>query len=576
MDGLFVVELANFHDVSALRFVMASNMLNREARFLSSKILKLRETVFRLKGEQSVSSATIARLEAKLLSVEGGSSIIDYVDVHDLMSKNEKLKKDIAGLQELFQLVLSSKDILECDAKALQSRCHKFDEKEAIMLATEASLKAEIESLKEKLDSAMEDRSLMVTDLLPHAVKVLLSSDSFSTLLADLQKKAMLVGRAQALEELVGESLLNLESFAELWKYSFFELCSVDGDNHLGNSKASTATIRDFTLSGASDRGLTMSMPHCMKGHAAVTDVMSCFGNLEIATSDLGPACSPQAPPYYLMWYCFASYDPLTWLATIRESTKTVTSSIFISLAMWSPAMMASYSASLLVAVNSNFKAYVNSVPYGLTIIKPAPEPSPLDAPSCSLLRARRVGIFSMYLFISLKVLSASLVHVNYFLSRQPFSVLKKGKDFSALLDMNLFRAASFPLRFRTSLMVFGLFRLIRAWIFVGLALMPCFDNTCPRNWPSSIPKEHFFGLSFMLIFWSLLKVSRMSAIMFRTGNEKLSYARHLLPFLLGDSCHVRVLQSEYVDIVFEQLGQLLFGLCGELSSDGHRLLQVS
>ncbi|GKF18083.1 RNA-directed DNA polymerase, eukaryota, reverse transcriptase zinc-binding domain protein, partial [Tanacetum coccineum] len=97
------------------------------------------------------------------------------------MSKNEKLKKDIAGLQELFQLVLSSKDILECDAKALQSRCHKFDEKEAIMLATEASLKAEVESLKEKLDSAVEDRSLM--------------------------KKAMLVGRARAFEELVGMGL---------------------------------------------------------------------------------------------------------------------------------------------------------------------------------------------------------------------------------------------------------------------------------------------------------------------------------------------------------------------------------
>ncbi|GKD92227.1 hypothetical protein Tco_1372064, partial [Tanacetum coccineum] len=63
--------------------------------------------------------------------------------------------------------------------------------------------------------------------------------------------------------------------------------------------------------------------------------------------------------------------------------------------------------------------------------------------------------------------------------------------------------------------------------------------------------------------------------IAYRTGNEKLSYARHLLPLLLGDSCHVRVLQSEYVDIVFERLGQLLFGLCGELSSDGHRLLQV-
>ncbi|GKD62271.1 hypothetical protein Tco_1299780 [Tanacetum coccineum] len=75
------------------------------------------------------------------------------------------------------------------------------------MLAIEASLKAEIESLKEKIDSAMEDRSLMVTDLLPHAVKVLFSSDSFSSLLVDLQKKAMLIGKAHAFEELAGMGL---------------------------------------------------------------------------------------------------------------------------------------------------------------------------------------------------------------------------------------------------------------------------------------------------------------------------------------------------------------------------------
>ncbi|GKD82708.1 hypothetical protein Tco_1349547, partial [Tanacetum coccineum] len=46
------------------------------------------------------------------------------------------------------------------------------------------------------------------------------------------------------------------------------------------------------------------------------------------------------------------------------------------------PAMMASYSALLLVAVNSNFRAYVNSVPSRLTTIKPTPEPLPLEASS--------------------------------------------------------------------------------------------------------------------------------------------------------------------------------------------------
>ncbi|GJW36462.1 hypothetical protein Tco_0059382 [Tanacetum coccineum] len=156
LDGLSLAELVNFHDVFALRFVMSNNMLNRETRSLSLEILKLCEVVFKLK-------------------------VGDSVVVYDLRVENEKMKKDIAGLQELSQLVGSSKDILEVDVEALRSRCCKFDEKDAIMLATEASLKAEIESLKEKLESTIEDRSLM--------------------------KKSMLVGRAQAFEEVAGMDL---------------------------------------------------------------------------------------------------------------------------------------------------------------------------------------------------------------------------------------------------------------------------------------------------------------------------------------------------------------------------------
>ncbi|GJX69894.1 hypothetical protein Tco_0307065 [Tanacetum coccineum] len=91
------------------------------------------------------------------------------------------------------------------------------------------------------------------------------------------------------------------------------------------------------------------------------------------------------------MLSCFASYDPLTWLATSYESTKTMISSIFIYFAMRNPTITASYSASLLVAVNLNFKAYVNFVPSGLTTIKPASKPSSLDAPS----------VYSFYLVVS-------------------------------------------------------------------------------------------------------------------------------------------------------------------------------
>ncbi|GJX46529.1 hypothetical protein Tco_0271719 [Tanacetum coccineum] len=74
------------------------------------------------------------------------------------------------------------------------------------------------------------------------------------------------------------------------------------------------------------------------------------------------------------------------------------TNTLFVS-----PTMEASYLASLLVAVNSNFRAYVNFVPSGMTTIRPAPEPSPLDAPSevCEDLGFDRVSGFELDLMLS-------------------------------------------------------------------------------------------------------------------------------------------------------------------------------
>ncbi|GJZ76060.1 hypothetical protein Tco_0640525 [Tanacetum coccineum] len=150
--------------------ILNGTMLNREAHSLSAEVLRLHSKVLDLKSQRSEFAATISKLEAKLLGVE----------------------------------VESSKKILESDTESLCGRYRQFEENEATMLATEAILKAELEVFKEKLDLANEDHSLMVTDLLPHVVKKLISSDSFSALLAYLQKKAMLVRRAQAFEEVIG------------------------------------------------------------------------------------------------------------------------------------------------------------------------------------------------------------------------------------------------------------------------------------------------------------------------------------------------------------------------------------
>ncbi|GKE19568.1 hypothetical protein Tco_1427145, partial [Tanacetum coccineum] len=144
------------HDVLS-GLLLSSNMLNMEVLSLSAKVLRLHGKVFNLRGEWSESAAFISRLEANLLCVEGRSSASDDTVVHDLKAENEKLVEVIVNLHELSRLVESSKMVLESDTESLRSRCHQFEEKEAIMLVTEANPKTELEVLNEKLDSNNED-----------------------------------------------------------------------------------------------------------------------------------------------------------------------------------------------------------------------------------------------------------------------------------------------------------------------------------------------------------------------------------------------------------------------------------
>ncbi|GJT76397.1 hypothetical protein Tco_1043122 [Tanacetum coccineum] len=106
------------------------------------------------------------------------------------------------------------------------------------------------------------------------------------------------------------------------------------------------------------------------------------------------------------------------------------------------------------------------------------------------------------------KASSASAVHRIVFLSIQLLSALKKGSDFSTPFERNQLSAASFPLRLYTPLSVFGGSKSVTTLTFKGLALIPCLVMRCPRNGYSSTLKEHFFGLSFMLMDLNLSKVS--------------------------------------------------------------------
>ncbi|GJZ02352.1 hypothetical protein Tco_0520313 [Tanacetum coccineum] len=89
---------------------------------------------------------------------------------------------------------------------------------------------------------------------------------------------------------------------------------------------------------------------------------------------------------------------------------------------------------------------------------------------------------------------------------------LKNGSDLSAPFERNRLSAVSFPLRLCISLNIFGGLRSVIALTFDGLDLIPCLVMRCPKNGPSSMPKEHFFGLSFILIDQSQSKVSWMSS----------------------------------------------------------------
>ncbi|GKD60823.1 hypothetical protein Tco_1298332, partial [Tanacetum coccineum] len=151
LDGLTLLELANFHDVADLR---------------------LRDEVVVLKKQQFESARVVSKLVVDLEKAKDGQGFRESMFGCDLKDEDSRLLKD------------------------------RFEEKEVVYLSTEASLRSKIDVLNDKLKLANQEQSLLVRYFFPHAVERLLSSDLFSSVLADLQEKAMLVGRSQALRRL--------------------------------------------------------------------------------------------------------------------------------------------------------------------------------------------------------------------------------------------------------------------------------------------------------------------------------------------------------------------------------------
>ncbi|KAJ0558086.1 hypothetical protein HanRHA438_Chr07g0317011 [Helianthus annuus] len=109
--------------------------------------------------------------------------------------------------------------------------------------------------------------------------------------------------------------------------------------------------------------------------------------------------------------------------------------------------------------------------------------------------------------FISRNAFSASGVHWNWFFFMQLRKVLMNGKDFAAWLARNRLSAANRPASFCMSLMFAGEGILSMAWTFSGFTLKPSLVTMKPKNFPSSIPNEHFARFSLMLTLRSVLKV---------------------------------------------------------------------
>nr|GEY69464.1 hypothetical protein [Tanacetum cinerariifolium] len=116
----------------------------------------------------------------------------------------------------------------------------------------------EVAVLSSKLKAATLKKTKFVKDFLPSVIKKLFQSEHVNQDLGDLQQKPL---SSQGIK-------------SDFPQRSNEEKPDQDTVKALGGS---TATIRNFTFLGASGKGPIISIPHWMKGYAAVTDVISCL-----------------------------------------------------------------------------------------------------------------------------------------------------------------------------------------------------------------------------------------------------------------------------------------------------------
>ncbi|GKD51524.1 hypothetical protein Tco_1280500 [Tanacetum coccineum] len=137
---------------------------------------------------------------------------------------------------------------------------------------------------------------------------------------------------------------------------------------------------------------------------------------------------------------------------------------------------------------------------------------------SSSFLGAVNVGSSAISFFIAWNASSASVIQWKSFLFPYFLRVSRHDRALSAALERNLFKASSLPLRRCICFRLFGEGMFIIAFVFSGFAVIPSEVIIYPKNLPSSISKEHFWGFNFMFNFLSVNNVSSMSFIIARSG----------------------------------------------------------
>nr|GEW88301.1 hypothetical protein [Tanacetum cinerariifolium] len=356
---------------------------------------------------------TLYNLHYPLLNEKLGfltfDDLVNVYDVHALqmalvgnMLTNESriISYDHTKIKDNFVSLKSRNNLLEHEISKLEDNLSKARKNKILSKETFSKLKGlkphaeKVVDLSLKLKAADLEKIELVKDLLPLAVKRLFESEHFNHALGDLQQKAITFGRSQELDEVHGEA-----------EWGFFITPFSDGSV------------------GPEDLRSLSTHPLCF--------LPSLFSNL-LAIS-----------------LFVTSVNLLAWGWAYASQPRGEEGS-FVEDFMDDSIVRGFYSNFL-----ANFLS-AGRMPLTRTELMHSFEAARYTIRPSSDFGATRVGSFYMYFFISSKALSASLVHVKSFFSKHPFSVLKNGKDFSALLDRNLLRAASLPFKLCTSLIVLG------------------------------------------------------------------------------------------------------------------------